>query len=321
MLARFDLNLLYALDSLLREGHVSIAAKSLGVSQSTMSGKLRRLRAQMGDPLLVRADRMLGLTPRAQALAPLLRQTLLTVDALENLREDFDPARLERCFRIMASEFSLSLILPHVFRAAAKVAPRATFVVTPIDRPIESAYEGEIDLCLTGYAIARASEDMAAALRTRLLLRIPSVGLVDAGHPLDGDITLEQFLAYPHVGTQFAGVSGTVEDNGIGGLSKRHPPRIRAPSFSALGPLVVGTNAIGVAPSPLVALLKGTLPLKTLGLPSEFSRTELRMLWHRRDDRDLAFQWLRGLVLDAVTALQAVHPQAAPGAADRQPVH
>ncbi|MFY7903603.1 MAG: helix-turn-helix domain-containing protein, partial [Rubrivivax sp.] len=49
-----DLHLLECFDVLLRERSVSRAAESLGVSQSSASEMLARLRERLGDPLLVR---------------------------------------------------------------------------------------------------------------------------------------------------------------------------------------------------------------------------------------------------------------------------
>ena len=48
----FDLNLLSSLDALLAEKNVTRAARKMHVTQSTMSGILRRLRDQFDDELL-----------------------------------------------------------------------------------------------------------------------------------------------------------------------------------------------------------------------------------------------------------------------------
>ena len=50
-----DLNLLRALDVLVRERNVTRAGRALGLSQPAMSNALTRLRVLTGDPLLVRS--------------------------------------------------------------------------------------------------------------------------------------------------------------------------------------------------------------------------------------------------------------------------
>ena len=59
----FDLNLLASLDALLAEKNVTRAAKKMHVTQSTMSGILRRLRDQFDDELLIRNGRRYDLSP------------------------------------------------------------------------------------------------------------------------------------------------------------------------------------------------------------------------------------------------------------------
>ena len=66
--SRLDLNLLAALDVLLRERNVKRAAKKLGITQSAMSHKLKRLREELGDPLFVTAPGGLAPTARAESL-------------------------------------------------------------------------------------------------------------------------------------------------------------------------------------------------------------------------------------------------------------
>jgi hypothetical protein len=70
-----DLNLLVALDALLKEANVSRAAMRIGLSQPATSHALQRLRDIFGDPLLVRSGARMELTPRAQGLrGPLARR-------------------------------------------------------------------------------------------------------------------------------------------------------------------------------------------------------------------------------------------------------
>jgi len=90
-----DLNLLVALDALLREANVSRAAMRIGLSQPAASHALQRLRDLVGDPLLVRTGARMELTPRAQALRAPLAQALDQVRSLF-IADAFDAARSER---------------------------------------------------------------------------------------------------------------------------------------------------------------------------------------------------------------------------------
>src|SRR5260221_5568545 len=65
-----DLNLVPALEALLRRRNVTRAAADVGMSQPAMSRALAHLRAMYGDPLIVRTRSGYALTPRAAALQP-----------------------------------------------------------------------------------------------------------------------------------------------------------------------------------------------------------------------------------------------------------
>ncbi len=302
-MAGFDLNLLRPLDALLETRSVTEAARRIGVSQPTMSGMLARLREEIRDPLLVRIGRHMELTPRADGMAPEVRQSLLRVTQLTHPATDFDPATLRTVFRIMASEFGLFLVLPSVFRRTEKEAPHVQFETVLIDQPAASVYAGAIDLCLTGDILGQVTGDMAAVVRTQKLMEDHFVGIVDMAHPLEGTVSIEELLAYPHVATQFPGSPWTVEDIGLDGLSERHPPRVRVASFLALGRLVEGTRSIGIIPAQLARLTTAGAALRTIALPAAFSRIAIRLLWHARHDQDPAQRWLRTLLADACAEL------------------
>src|ERR1700760_2267867 len=68
LLAGVDTNLIVALRALLVRQSVTRAAKDVGLSQSSMSHALARLRAHFADPLLVPVGRALVLTERAKQL-------------------------------------------------------------------------------------------------------------------------------------------------------------------------------------------------------------------------------------------------------------
>ena len=111
---RVDLNLLVYLDALLRERNVTQAANQLNLSQPAMSNGLRRLRELFDDPLLVRTSDGMTPTERALELEPVVREVLTTIDRAVQPRTDFEPEAADRVFRIMASDYAESTLLPSV---------------------------------------------------------------------------------------------------------------------------------------------------------------------------------------------------------------
>jgi LysR family nod box-dependent transcriptional activator len=142
-----DLNLLVALDVLLREKNVSRAAEKLFLSQSATSGALARLRDYFGDELLVQVGRRMVLTPRATALAGKVRAALVQIDGTIIQSPEFDPSTAVRTLRIVSSDFLTITVLRHAVRDIGMQAPGLTLhILQPVHKPHEAIERGEVDL-------------------------------------------------------------------------------------------------------------------------------------------------------------------------------
>ena len=61
-----DIRQLQYLVALAREKHFTRAAKECGVTQPTLSGRIRQLEQELGVPIVERGQRFHGLTPEGQ---------------------------------------------------------------------------------------------------------------------------------------------------------------------------------------------------------------------------------------------------------------
>ncbi len=132
--SRIDLNLLVFLDALLRERNVTRAADQLGITQPAMSNGLRRLRTLFEDPLLVRTSDGMTPTNRALELQPLIRHVLVDIEQAVRPQTPFEPVGSQRVFRIMASDYAESTLIPALLRQLRHDAPHITLdMLTPSD--------------------------------------------------------------------------------------------------------------------------------------------------------------------------------------------
>src|SRR6202012_2562889 len=145
-----DLNLLVALDALLKEASVSRAAMRIGLSQPAASHALQRLRDVLGDPLLVRAGARMELTPRAQSLRGPLAQTLDQVRGLF-VPDDFDAGRSERRFRLMMPDLAVELLVPPLMEKVTEQAPNVRLDIVPWRGPaiFHAEFARTIDLVVS----------------------------------------------------------------------------------------------------------------------------------------------------------------------------
>src|SRR5580698_6670720 len=147
---KLDLNLFVVLEALIREHSVTRAAARLGLSQPAVSAALKRLRQQLGDPLLVRTrDGMLP-TPRAQQIFVSLGHSL---DSIQNVLHDgpsFAPDRAQRTFTLMLSDIGEIVYLPRLIERLRRDAPGIRLTVRRLARPrvSEELASGRIDLAV-----------------------------------------------------------------------------------------------------------------------------------------------------------------------------
>jgi len=188
---RLDLNLLVALDVLLTEKSVSLAADRLCLSQSATSSALGRLRDYFGDELLVVKGRAMVLTARAEELIEPVRAVLDQIRTTIAIAPEFDPATCDRQIRFMASDYSTQVLLAGVLATIEAEAPHMRFEIQPMgDNPIDILERGQIDLLLTiDYAI---SSDHPS----QVLFEDDYVVVGDANNPaMEGEMTREKYFS------------------------------------------------------------------------------------------------------------------------------
>ena len=297
---RFDLNLLIALDSLLREKNITRAAEKVFVSQPAMSAALHRLRDYFDDPLLVRVGRDMELSPRGQSLVEPVREALLLIQATLGTQPTFTAATTQREFTLILSEEAVPGLLPAMLERVSSEAPGIRIKIELVSHAALSRVEyGEADLCLCLDSLrlfdVRAFPD---ALRSVRLRPVRWVCAVDRDHPTVGDsISTEQYFSLPHVFGRPNGYTATAEELVRRLLDVEITVHITVPSLLHLPLVLRGTRLIATLPERVAQMFAGTLPIKTFALPIETPALNEILLWHKRNDSDPAHTWLRDLLV------------------------
>lgn len=296
---RFDLNLLSALEALLGECNVTRAAERLHVTQPTMSGMLQRLRYQFDDPLLTRVGRKMELTPFATALVAPVRDALKSIETLVNSGPVFDPATSTRTFSIMVSDYCTMIFMPHVIARLAQRAPGLRLEMHALHAPIERLLSGEIDLC-----VSTDDRSLFNCVRGDTILQGDPlfsdefVCVVARDHPLDGVVTLSDYMRYPHVGVQMAGRMDTIDTLSLQQCVPDYRPGYVVADFSLVPAMIANSSAIGIIQKRLAGIAAKTLPIRTFAPPFAIPNINETMLWHPRHSDDPAHGWLRELMAD-----------------------
>lgn len=293
-LASLDLNLLVALDALLREVSVSRAAERIGLSQPATSHALRRLRELMGDPLLVRAGPRMELTPRAEALREPLAAALAQVRGLFE-EEVFDPATSRRQFKAMIPDVCTSVLLPGIVKRLEAEAPHVRLTLAPFRTPgmITPDFARALDLI-----IAYQDHDFPGFHRERLYTDSDALA-VRRGRPGAHRLsTLEGFLAARHVAVVSRGMAADPIDAWLDELGHRRDVVLTTPTYLQALEVTARTDLVAFVPSRLIAAAGADLGLRRLDPPLDTGHDEQDLLHPARLHTDPASIWLRRLVLE-----------------------
>ncbi|MBN9143310.1 MULTISPECIES: LysR family transcriptional regulator [unclassified Novosphingobium] len=286
---RLDLNLLVALDVLLAEKSVSLAADRLCLSQSATSSALGRLRDYFGDELLVVKGRSMVLTARAEELIEPVRAVLDQIRSTIAIAPEFDPATCDRQIRFMASDYSTQVLLAGALAMIEAEAPHMRFEIQPMgDSPIDTLERGQIDLLLTiDYAI---SSDHPS----QVLFEDDYVVVGDAANPaMEGDMTREKYFSLGHVTARF-GKSRTpaFDDWFVRRQKTQRRIEVVAPTFLSQTSLVVGTKRIATMHRRLASQMVKVLPLVLREVPFDIPPIREAIQWHITNNNDRALRWV-----------------------------
>ena len=286
---RLDLNLLAALDVLLAEKSVSLAADRLCLSQSATSSALGRLCDYFGDELLVVKGRSMVLTARAEELIEPVRAVLDQIRSTIAIAPEFDPATCDRQIRFMASDYSTQVLLAGALAMLESEAPHMRFEIQPMgDNPIDTLERGQIDLLLTiDYAI---SSDHPS----QVLFEDDYVVVGDGANPaMQGEMTREKYFGLGHVTARF-GKSRTpaFDDWFVRRQKTQRRVEVIAPTFLSQTALVLGTKRIATMHRRLATQMVGPLPLIMREVPFDIPPIREAIQWHISNNNDRALRWV-----------------------------
>ncbi|MGY4533205.1 LysR family nod box-dependent transcriptional activator [Pseudomonas sp. TE3786] len=285
-----DLNLLVALDVLLEEQNITRAAERLHMTQSATSGVLGRLRTYFEDELLVQVGRRMQPTPYALELTAPVREVLLTIQSSITAKPVFDPSTSKRHFRLVTSDYLISVLFAQVIEKIHREAPHITFeMIGPSDNSGELLVRGEVDLMIV------PDRYILEGHPWQLLFEEDHVCVVWNGNTQVGEhLTLEKYMEMGHVSVGFGRSRHmSIEEWFITQYGFNRRLEVITNDFNTLPQLIVGTQRIATMHQRLARLYADHLPLRILPPPVKIPVMREVMLWHRSVDGDPMHRWLR----------------------------
>lgn len=295
-----DLNLLPVLLAVYEHRSVSVAAQHLGMSQSSVSTALARMRSAYDDPLFYRVGHGMEATARMRELAGPLRDALARVGGTLAARPDFDPRTTERRFTFAMSDLGEMVFMPKILSRVRQLAPCAAVRSVAVGPPqLERGLEaGEIDLAVGYFPDLRDK-----AFVERHLFFHHFVCLLRADHPIRAPaLSIEQFLGLEHAVVYGAGRSYEIFERFLRSKKVRRRIALETPHFMSVPSIIAQSDLVVTVPHAVGAFAQGAhMNLRIALPPFRTPRIDLKQHWHRNVQRDPANRWLRALVASLFT--------------------
>ncbi|ASP40628.1 LysR family transcriptional regulator [Bacterioplanes sanyensis] len=294
-MAKTDLNLVVIFDAIMREQSVTAAAERLAMTQPSVSNALSRMRHVWRDPLFVKDGRGIRPTPYAERLWRQIAHPLSDIRDAVNPTA-FDPGSHQRCFRIALTDGLTGMFWTPLRQFIENNAPNIDIHAVPYTGALEQQLmSADVDM-VVGHYFGRH-----AHIAARALFENPFVVVMRPDHALtQGALTLERFVAADQLLVSLSGDAEGSVDIALAekGLKRRLAMTLN--TFAGAAELVRETQLITVLPYPVVAKYLQRGELVARAAPLSIPTPMMYMAWHKRDERDPAILWLRG-VIQAIT--------------------
>lgn len=298
-LRQLDLNLLLAFDILVQEASVTQAAEKLNMSQSAMSHALKRLRAVLKDPILIRtSQRQMEVTPYALEISPQVRQILAEIQETLLAKDEFNPATAQEDFRIATNDYVEATLSTNLLQQLTQQAPGIQIRVKGLnkDAVLTALDDNSIDLFIG------AGLDLKRWHVQEALYQEEFVCILQSDCPLT-ELSLEQYVERTHILVSFQD-----DFRGIGDLILEQQQQSRhvvwsTPHFMVVPFLLANSDCVALLPKRMAERCAKEMGLKLLPPPIDVTGFTVSMIWHQRHNNRPQHQWLRKQFLIAAKQL------------------
>ncbi len=293
---KVDFHALRILVAVYDTGSLTAAADLAGVTQSTVSYTLDRLRKAFGDALFVRQGRGVAPTPRCSEIVPQLRD--LSRNFAELIRpQDFDPRSTTRVARIGCNYYERFVLLPGIIERISREAPGVRVQVRTAEASGHArVLADEVDILLSPLVSTQSG------LMVRQLFSDRYVCLVRADDPRRHGLSLEEYRRARHVVINYESGWTPFYITHLRRKGIEIDPLVVLPSFGGVAQLIKAGNCILTVPRRVADQFGADYA--AIAAPFDV-RFDLKLFWSARSHEDPFVRWLRDGVVAATAEVLA----------------
>ncbi|SDR19541.1 LysR family transcriptional regulator [Pseudovibrio sp. Tun.PSC04-5.I4] len=272
-------------------GSVTASARSLNVTQSTVSHGLNRLRDITGDALFVPMGRGITPTEKADLLVEDARRILLDL-AKFSQSDVYDPSIETRAFVIAANDYEIEVIVKPLIARLRESAPNAQIQIIRAlaqDEWADLLRSGSVDLVLA----PELTSDQMDIKQQLIISDDIDVCYYDPNHGRSPN-TLDLYCVAQHVVMMPGRFGKTRVDSVLAELGRQRRIAVSVPSFASVATILRGSKLVAMMPLGLKTTTFSDLAFcpPPFAIPSD----TISQIWHIRADASPRHRWLRSQV-------------------------
>lgn len=288
-LRRLDLTVLLVFVNLMRFRKASDVAAHMGLTQSSISHSIKRLRGAFGDPLFLRTPKGMQPTSVALGLEPKIRAIVEALSEAVSATAAFDPASSTEVIRIGAYDNEMTSLVPDLLRVVRTQAPGMRVSILALGRrqALEALENQDIDIAF-GYIW-----DLPKSFRKIDLHQESYSVVVRRGHPLDATgMDLDTYLGAEHLIVSPGAELKGIVDTELAKHGKTRRVAVSVPQFLPALSIVATTDLIATLPKRLVESQSKRYGLCALPPPIAIRPFTVSAILHERNANNPMHNWL-----------------------------
>jgi DNA-binding transcriptional LysR family regulator len=286
---KIDMTLLLIFQEIMRHKKLTTAADRLGLTQSSISHALKRLRTIFEDELFIRQQNGVAPTAKAVELYPLIENIIeLTRQALD-ASTDFVPASVRGVLRVGVLDNHSAQFAAPLIGLMRREAPGLQISFKPMERnhALRALAQNEIDVALGFFW------KLSTSFVGKALFADGYVVVVRKGHPfIKKKLTLTEYVKADHLRISIAGRFHSLVDRALGERNLSRTLVAVVPSFFPALTTVAQTDLIATVPRRLAKIYARRFGLQVLDLPVKVQDYKVSAVLHERNEHSPMHAWL-----------------------------
>lgn len=287
------MTVLLVFSGLMRHGKATHVASDLGLTNSSISHALKRLRDVFGDDLFIRRPHGLEATAFARAIEPAVQQALESVQSALAGPDQFEPGISQVHLRLSAFDYEIATIIPPFIARLSKAAPGMSVSIRSLSKgdALQSLARGELDLAVGFFS------DLDKKFLSEQLLSETYLVTARQGHPvLQSPGSMEQYLAADHVlVSSDASLSGIV-DTTLAQMGLSRKVSLSVPLFLSALLMVSLGQTIATVPAAIVRDHASRFGLGFVEPPLAIRTFDVQAVRHAREMKNPMLNWVVNLL-------------------------